>query len=595
MTGTATVTTDQPRQPTPGGFRQRVSSVLRTNRADAWLGWAIAGILVLLVGLPLMAMLLHLAFPRLYLGDFTLGDFALFRDLWERRLWRTAVQNSLMLSGGTMVFGTLLGAGLAYLRHSYRFPSAGLIDFAAWFVLVMPSFIIAQGWVLFARSGGTASQLGMPWLGEMIFSLPGLVMVMSLANFPLAYLAFSAALQWNVKRYEQAARLCGASPLQVFWTIRLPLLLPALFSAAILVFVDTIGDFGLPAAFLSVFRFPLIPYTIRAEVQTVPVSFEGAAVLSFVLVAIVGIAIALQLRILRGSGFDFLTAAATPADRPRPRFWPLLTIATVSFLFLAIFAPLGTSLSVSFMERYSRGLTWDNLTLDNYRAVLSEGSALLSALQNSFGIAVAAAVIALLVGFLSAYLLSFSQHRMRRFIDVSSTVTLAVPGVVLAVGYIFWWNQRWLADLGIQVYGSPWVIILCSAAASVPIAVRVLLGAVAQTPGSFMAGAALQGAGLWTRLRTILVPLALAGLLSAGLAVFATSVFDLAITTMLQPPGFPTIPVVIDERFRTVEYGWATAATVVVCLITASIIVAVRTTVKRLFRQYFTMTEEKHA
>lgn len=567
---------------------------LRINRGDAWLGWSITTVLVLLVGLPLVAMLLHLAFPQLYLGHFTLGNFELFRDLWERRLWRTAVTNSLMLAFGTMLLGTLLGASLAYLRHTYRFPSAGLIDFAAWFVLVMPSFIIAQGWVLFARSGGTASQLGVPWLGEMVFSLPGLVMVMSLANFPLAYLAVSAALQWNVRRYEEAARLCGASSLRVLWSIRLALLLPAFFSAAILVFVDTIGDFGLPAAFLSVFRFPLIPYTIRAEVQTVPVSFEGAAVLSFVLVAIVGMAIALQIRILRGSGFDFLTAAASPADRPRPRFWPLLTLANVTFLSLAIFAPLGTSLSVSFMERYSRGLTWDNLTLDNYRAVLSEGSALLPAIQNSFMIAFAAASIALVVGFLAAYLLAFSQHRMKRFIDIASTVTLAVPGIVLAVGYIFWWNQRWLADLGIQVYGSLWAIILCSAAASIPIAVRVMLGAVSQTPGSFMAGAALQGAGLWTRLRTILVPLALAGILSAGLAVFATSVFDLAITTMLQPPGFPTIPVVIDERFRTVEYGWATAATVIVCLLTASIIVTVRYTVKRLFRHYFSITEVRN-
>ena len=220
------------------------------------------------------------AFPQLYLGILDLGDFDLFTDLWERRLWRTAVQNSLYLSLGTMVIGTFIGAGMAYIRHNYNFPTAGLIDFAAWFVLVMPSFIIAQGWVLFGRSGGTAHQMGLPWLGEFIFSLPGLVMVMSLANFPLAYLAFSAALQWNVRNLEQAARLGGASPAQVLRTIKLPLLLPALLSAAILVFVDTVGDFGLPAAFLSAFRFPLIPYIIRQEIQTVPVSFEGAAVLA---------------------------------------------------------------------------------------------------------------------------------------------------------------------------------------------------------------------------------------------------------------------------------------------------------------------------
>ncbi|WP_338036065.1 ABC transporter permease [Halorhodospira abdelmalekii] len=330
---------------------------------------------------------------------------------------------------------------------------------------------------------------------------------------------------------------------------------------------------------------------IRTEIQTVPVSFEGAAVLAAVLVSMVAVAIAIQIRVMRGGGRDFLTASAAPSERPQPRFWPLLSIATFAFLGLAIFAPLGTSLSVSFMASYGGGLNWSNLTLANYQDVLASGSALLPALKNSFGIAVAAAIISLVIGFFAAYLLAYSGHRLRRFIDVASMVTLAVPGIVLAVGYIFWWNQRWMADLGIQVYGSGWAIVLCSAAASVPIAVRVLLGAMSQTPGSFLASAALQGAGIWTRMRAILIPLTLTGLLSAGLAVFATSVFDLAITTMLQPPGFPTIPVVIDEHFRTVEYEWATAATVVVCLITASVIVAVRLSVRSLFRAYFEIAE----
>jgi iron(III) transport system permease protein len=243
------------------------------------------------------------------------------------------------------------------------------------------------------------------------------------------------------------------------------------------------------------------------------------------------------------------------------------------------------------MERYSQGFAWSNLTLANYQDVLSEGSAWISAIRHSYVIAFTAAAIALTVGFLGAYLLVFSEHRMRRFIDVASTVTLAVPGIVLAVGYIFWWNQRWLAELGIQVYGSPWAIILCSAAASVPIAVRVILGAMAQLPPSFIASAALQGAGFAARLRTILAPLLVGALLSAGLAVLASSVFDLSITIMLQPPNYPTIPVVIDERFRTVEYGWATAATVLVCLITAALIVAIRTAVRWLFRDYLAATE----
>src|SRR5690606_32260264 len=139
------------------------------------------------------------------------------------------------------------------------------------------------------------------------------------------------------------------------------------------------------------------------------------------------------------------------------------------------------------------------------------------------------AVLGLLIG----VVLTFTTFRGRALIDVAATVALAIPGIVLAVGYIFVWNQPALAAVGLGLYGQPVLLVLAGVATAVPIAVRLQLGAVAQVPPSLLQVAALSGVGLTTRLRTVLIPLIAPSLLSALIAVFASSVFDLAATTML--------------------------------------------------------------
>ena len=560
---------------TPRLSRRRLSP-------DTVLGIAMSALLVVLIVAPMTMVLIQALFPGALNGQWAFAGVDNLLQIFQRRLWQVSLINSLELAFGTALMGGLIGTALAMLRHSVRFRGAVALDACTWALLVMPSFVIAQGWILFAIRDGVAAQwFGLDGLPALIFSPLGLIGIMSLKNYPFAYLAVSAALQWHVREYGHAAQLCGAKPGRVLTTVRLPMLLPAILSGAVLVFIDTIGDFGLPAALATSYRFPTLPYTIYAAINQSPIRFDLAGVLSFYLVIILAVAVSLYFWLLRRSRHDFLTARARAHTPARHAYSPLATALTILFLMIALGIPMGTSLGVSLTERVGAGLSAENFTLAHYQAALADGSRLRQALGHSLSIATLAALGSLAVSLCAAYLLTFSRFSLNRLIDITCTATLAVPGVIIGVGFIFVWNHPIADALGVRLYGHPAILVLASMAGAIPIAIRVVLGAMGQVPASFLQAASLQGASLGRRLLTILVPLCGAALLSAGLAAFGTSVFDLAITSLLHPPGYEVLPVTIDRLFQQGDYGLSTAFTLVAGITVVALILLTHVLVRR--------------
>ncbi|CAM4468450.1 MAG: iron ABC transporter permease [Paenibacillus macerans] len=528
------------------------------------LGWSVSLILFVLVLYPLLAVFIQVLLPGVFFGNWERGELSLLLEIFRRPLWQKSLENSVVLAGGTTVLATLLGGGLAMVRSSRQFPTARLLDAAVWILLIMPSFILAQGWVMFSAGGGLAAKLlGWTWITPAVFQPAGLIAVMTLSKFPLAYLSVRSAMEWKVEQLAEAARLSGASPWRVWRTIQAPLLLPAFLAGAALVFMDTVGDFGLPASIAAVYRFPTLPYSIYSALYTSPIRFDMAGVLSFYLVLLIGAAMLVQFYALRRSRFDFLSARAVPAvPKPAGRLkWPLAAL-NLAFLLVVIGIPIGSNVLLSFLKTQTGGLQPGNLTLEHYRSLFHSGSELLVGLERSLAIALLAAALGLLIGLMAAYVLNYSQFRLKRGIEVLSLVTLAVPGVVLGIGYIFVWNQRWLDKIGLLLYGKPSILVLAAIAGAIPVITRVLIGAMAKVPGSLLHAAQLNGDTWLGRIRRVLAPLIHGALLSAGLAAFGSGVFDLAVNSILFPPNFTTFPVSVNKAFEDMKFGYASAATV---------------------------------
>ncbi|MBO1001775.1 ABC transporter permease [Pseudogracilibacillus auburnensis] len=554
------------------------------KQSENRIGGAVTLILFIFIFLPLLAVILNAIFPGIFFGKVEFNGFHIIFDIFERKLWYVSLKNSVTLGIGAATFGTLLGGVLATIRSKWDYTMGRWLDIAVWVLLIAPSFMIAQGWVLFASSEGLAnSVLGWSWVTSFIFQPIGLIFVMGLTKFPLAYLTVVAAMEWNVSRFEHAARLNGARPFTVWRTVQLPLSLPAYIAGWTLVFIDTIGDFGLPAALATVYRFPTLPYSIYSAINQSPVRFDMAGVLSFYLVLILALAMALLFIAIQKSKVDFLNSTAIRVTKKKPNHAWLLNIGTVAFLLLCLGVPIGTSAAVSFMKQLGAGIRLDNFTLAHYIAVLGGGDKLdhaqlsiMEGLRNSLTIAAIAAVISVILGFIVAYVLTFTNSKLKGSLHVFTLISLAVPGVVLGIGYIFIWNQRWLEPIGLHLYGKPALLVMAAVAGAIPYAVRVQLGTFANLSPSLLNAAAVQGASTWTKMRTIILPIVRNTLLIAMLASFGTSVFDLATASMLKPPNFVLLPLVIDEAFEFAKYGYATAASVLGGTVVVLLIIVVQ-------------------
>ncbi|WFB57024.1 ABC transporter permease subunit [Paenibacillus sp. BR1-192] len=561
------------------------------NTSEARYGGGVTLLLFVFIFLPLLAVLINVIFPGLFFRQIQSSSLGLIGEIINRPLWKQSLLNSVTLALGTATIGTIIGGVLATIRARWDFAAAKLLDMTAWVLLIAPSFMIAQGWVLFAGSDGLAHQwLGLTWVTSFIFQPAGLMFVMSLSKFPLAYLAIMAASEWNIRQFGYAARLNGARPFTVWRTVELPLALPSYVAGWTLVFMDTIGDFGLPAALATVYKFPTLTYSIYSAIYQSPVRFDMAGVLAFYLVLILALAMTLLMVTLRKSRFDFLNARAVQMEKVRPRKAWLYNLSITIFLFVSLGIPIGTSATVSFLKQAGGGLHPDNLTLDHYRELFAGQAGdhrllgYLEGMYHSLVIAAAAALFSMLIGFVAAYMLTFTESRLKPLLQLFSIISLAVPGVVLGIGYIFIWNQKWLEPLGLHLYGTPSLLVIAGIAGAIPYAVRVQLGAFGNMSGTMLKAAAIQGASVFERMRDIVLPIARQSLLIATLASFGTSVFDLALASMLKPANYSLMPLVIDRAFEFSRYGYATAATVVSCGAVVLIIILLQAAGRTWFR-----------
>src|SRR5699024_754815 len=133
---------------------------------------------------------------------------------------------------------------------------------------------------------------------------------------------------------------------------------------------DTIGDFGLPAALATVYRFPTLPYSIYSAINQSPVRFDMAGVLSFCLGIILALAMAILFIAIKKSKVDFLNSKAIRVTKKKPKRVWLLNIGTFAFLILCLGIPIGTSATVSFMKHLGAGIKLDNFTFKHYIDVL---------------------------------------------------------------------------------------------------------------------------------------------------------------------------------------------------------------------------------
>jgi iron(III) transport system permease protein len=459
----------------------------------------------------------------------------------DARTWQQLF-NGVILAGSATLASMVLAVPLALLRARRRFVGLGPLSVAVLLPLILPPFVGALAmrrllgqfgvlnlllWKLGLISVGPG-QLPPNWLGG---GLAGVAIIQALHLFPIIYLNASAALANLDPAHLQAARNLGAGPVRAFLRVTLPLIRPGLFAGGTIVFIWSFTDLGTP---LMLNVHDLLPVRIYEDLAGADFSGKTFATV----VVLLGISIGLYLlgKFVFGRSSGTSTGKAT-LQAETPRLGPLGTLgAWLLFggvLLLAVLPHIGVVLS-AFTERWMVSLLPQQYTATHLAEVFRD-EATYTSILNSLRYAAGSTVLDLLVGFGAAWLIVRTTAPGRALLDALVMLPLAVPGLILAAGYVRLTADpdSWLHAIG-PGGQAPWVILIVAySVRRLPFVVRGVGAGLQQVPESLEEAAWTLGCGRAAAVRRITLPLIAANLIAAGVLAFAFAMLEVSDSLIL--------------------------------------------------------------
>ncbi len=492
-------------------------------------------LLVLLIGLFLLLFLfipvanvIYVAFQDQSTGGLTLVNFI---DFFRNELFIRSFYNSFYVAGMSVVLATIFALPLAYITSRFEFRGAILIQTLGIIPLIMPPFIGAVAMQLLFGRNGTVNLL----LGEHLgFTVPfmeglnGVIFVQSIHYFPFILINLSMALRNIDSAMEESAQNLGASGFRLFRRIVFPLSMPGYIAGASLVFIKVFDDLGTPLL-LNVNQ--MLAPQAYLRITSAGIGDPMGYVISVVLV-VCSLA-ALWVSVLAMKGKDYATVQRGGGGLNKRRMRPWETVASyaiIGLILLLVLAPhIGLSL-LSFATIWSFSPLPDAYTLEHYRTVIFESNQFI---RNTVLYASLAGLIDVVLGTAIAYLVLRTKVPGRKLLDYGAMAALAVPGVVLGIGYLrtFYDVNVPFTDKSLATF---WVmLVIALAVRRLPYALRACMAALQQVSVSLEEAAENLGADKWRTVRRIVVPLMSGGIMAGFITSFATAAVELSATIML--------------------------------------------------------------
>lgn len=467
---------------------------------------------------------------------------------------------------------TTLGGFFAWVSASTNVPGRRLLTPLMIVNLFVPPLFYTFGWIMLANpQNGLINQLARNAFGiDVLFdvqSWAGMFLLISLGYTPFAYLLMQGAFLNRDQALDEAAAISGASTLRSFFTVTLPSVGPALLGAATLIMVLVLQAFespqllGRPAG-IYVFSTRIYHY-IR---DVAPAKYPAAFSLSILLIVLVIALFALQKWVLRGRSFTTLTGKSARRDPQQigPIRW-VFTAVIALFLLLNLVLPLGAVILGSLQPIF--GVMSTGFSFDNYARVLQDPD-LSSSLWLTAQISVLGGFAAMAIALLTSYITLRRSGFLRVYTSLSIWVSWALPGVVLALAFLF-------ATLSLPgasgLYGTSTLMVIVLVVATIPICGRLAEGALAQLAPELEEAGKISGAGplrvLVTIVLRLLIPSFLSGWFLAGLFISG----NLPIPMLLAPPGYQPVAVKALQLYLLGEMS--TAAAMFMVILAAAVVV----------------------
>lgn len=490
------------------------------------------------------------------------------------------IANSLLLGVLVVLTSTVIAAPLAYLFSRTDMARHRAFDILFLVPFMTPPYIASMGWILFMQKRGLLSQLvpGLPDGAPAFFTLGGLVLVMSLHVFPFLLTLLRNAMDNIPSSLEESAAVLGARfPLRCR-RVLLPLLAGNYAIGALLVFVKTLSEYGTPYTLGRRIGFDVFTTDIHRYAAVAPISFGKAAVLASVLVTICLLLWMVQNAITRRKSYRLVGGrgvrlALTPLrGAARVLAWGYVALV----LLLAIGIPYFSVIATSLIRLRGYGLAAGNFTLAHYAELFADNENAVSAMANSLFLGVTAATLCAVLGTAVVLAVRRARGRTGRLLEAAGLLPEMLPGIVLVIGLMLFWNE--IYDI-LPLYNTLGILVVTYTALFLPYTIQYVTSSFTQISGSLLdAGRVFSGSRFYI-FRRITFPLLLKGIAAGWMMTFIISVRELVAPSLIAPPNTLVVSTYIMREFEqgSVSLGMCMAV-LCVGLTTAALLVLHRHT-----------------
>lgn len=519
---------------------------------DPIVGFALAGLFLMTI-----TFVAYPLFEAVRLSFIENGEFSL--SIWKTILqsegYMSALWGSLKLGCWTATFSTIVGFLFAFVVARTNAPFKKLISTMGVLPVISPPFSLTLSIILlFGNNGLITRWLRVIGLDFSIYGLPGLVLVQTMGMFPIAFLTLSGVLQAIDSTYEEASLNLSAGRFQTFRTITLPLSVPGLLSAWLLVFTTSLADFANPLLLAGDLR--VLSLESYIEVTGMNRLGHGAALSILLLLPTLTAFLAQRFWVAKRS---YVTVTGKPSGRITELTTPPVRKFLVSIILLIVFFLVmlyGTIFAGCFVKNWGIDYTF---SLENITEAITRSK---DALFDTVTLAAAATPLAGLIAMIAALLIVRRKFYGKRLLEILLMTPFALPGTLIGISYILAFNHA-----PIILVGTAAIIIINYVIRELPVGIEGGIASLRQIDPSIEEAATDLGADQATVFRTVVLPLVRPAFLSSLSYTFVRSMTAVSAVIFLISARWYHLTVLIYNFSENLRFGLASVLSTVLIII----------------------------
>ncbi len=523
-------------------------------------------IIIILILASLITFILYPLFRVIAMSVFPEGRFSLsvMREVIASWYMRQAFLNSVMMGSLTAVFGVIVGFLFAFSLSRTDIPFKKFFHIIAIIPIVSPPFIGALSIIMLFGNNGLITWTLLGLKNIKIYGFRGLLIAQVLTFFPVAYITLKGVLESISPTLEDAALDLGGSRWKVFRRVTLPLAIPGIASAMLVLFVETLADFGNPLI-LAGSQFPILSVQAYLQITGMYDLPKGSALAFILLVPSVSVYFLQKYWVSRK---QYVTITGKPTQSSPKIVSPVvkwLLFASCVFVALFILLVYATILWGAFARVWGSD---NSLTLEHFRYVFGVG---FKAVKDTLIIAGLSTPLAGILGMIIAFLIVRKEFPGKRFMELSSMLSFAVPGTVVGIGYILAFNSRPLLLTGTLL-----ILLLNFIFRYIPVGIQSGVAILRQVDPSIEEAAIDLGADASRTFRKVTLPLMVPAFFSGLIYSFVRAMTAISAAIFLVSSSWHLMTVQIMSQVESGRLGAAAAFSVILVGIILVAILVIR-------------------